>query len=141
MTLFELAQRFVGVAEITGEKDNPLIVWMLQLSNPDVEDDQVPWCSGFPNMCAWILRLPRSKSNAARSWLRVGQVKTLDEAELGDVIVLARGDDPLAGHVGFFAGWADDQRSLIYLLGGNQANAVTVAPFPVSRVLGVRRLT
>jgi lysozyme family protein len=49
--------------------------------------------------------------------------------------VLSRGSDPDAGHVGFLLGEAGNQ---IYLLGGNQSDAVTVAAFPKARLLGVR---
>ncbi len=41
------------------------------------------------------------------------------------------------GHVGFFAGV--EEKSVL-VLGGNQSDEVNVSPFPVARVLGVRRL-
>jgi len=138
MTLYELAQRFVGVKEITGANDNPLIVWMSQLSNPATADDETPWCSAFVNMCAWILRLPRSKSNAARSWLKVGIPIVLPDAEIGDVVILSRGTSPTAGHVGFFAAHEGDS---VLLLAGNQNNEVNISAFPIGRILGIRRLT
>jgi len=138
MTLYELAQRFVGVKEITGANDNPLIVWMSQLSNPATADDETPWCSAFVNMCAWILRLPRSKSNAARSWLKVGIPIALPDAEVGDVVILSRGTSPTAGHVGFFAAHEGDS---VLLLAGNQNNEVNISVFPIGRILGIRRLT
>jgi len=143
--LFEQAQRFVGVKEITGVKHNPLIVWMLQLSDPSTIDDETPWCGGFPNMIAWLRDLPRSKSNAARSWLKVGLPIPIGNAEPGDIVVLKRGtgDQPgpevikAPGHVGFFAAL---QGPTVFVLGGNQKNEVNVSPFPTNRVLGVRRI-
>jgi uncharacterized protein (TIGR02594 family) len=144
ISLFDIAQRFVGTEEVPGVASNPLILAMLQLDYKDTANDEVPWCSAFVNFCAWLLRLPRSKSLAARSWLTVGTPVTWNEARVGyDVVVLARGDDPpgaevlnAPGHVGVFAGLGND----IYVLGGNQGDAVSVAGFPVGRVLGVRRL-
>jgi uncharacterized protein (TIGR02594 family) len=139
MTAYELAQRFVGeLTELTGNEHHPLIQWFHMLcalgSN---QPDETPWCSSFANGVCWLLRLPRSKSAAARSWLNVGLPIDLRAARPGyDVVVLERGAAP-AGHVGFFAGQDDTH---VFVLGGNQGDAVTVAPFPKAKVLGVRRL-
>ena len=56
-------------------------------------------------------------------------------AKLGAVAVLSRGSDPGQGHVGFVVGAAKDQ---LFLLGGNQKDAVTVQSFPMGRLLGLR---
>jgi uncharacterized protein (TIGR02594 family) len=120
---------------------------MLRLDNTWVPDDDTPWCSAFVNYIAWLLRLPRSKSLAARSWLTVGTPINLDQAKPGfDVVVLSRGPDPqpgsevlsAPGHVGFFAGL--EQFRTVLILGGNQSDQVMVWGYPASRVLGVRRL-
>jgi uncharacterized protein (TIGR02594 family) len=108
-----IAQRYVGVKEVPGTEDNPVVLAMLKLDGDWPEHDEVPWCSGFANWICWHLRLPRSKSLRARSWLRVGTPIQLDEAKAGfDVVILKRGsgtqpgpdviDAP--GHVGFYAG-------------------------------------
>lgn len=119
---------------------------MLRLDNTWVPDDDTPWCSAFTNYIAWLLRLPRSKSLAARSWLTVGTPVNIDQAKPGfDVVILTRGVDPpgpevlsAPGHVGFFAGL--EQFRHVLLLGGNQDDQVMVAPYSATRVLGVRRL-
>ena len=54
-----------------------------------------------------------------------------------DVVILKRGTNPVQGHVGFFAGLQGDR---VHLLGGNQGDTVSISSFPVSDVLGVRRL-
>jgi uncharacterized protein (TIGR02594 family) len=137
MTAFDLAQRFVGVKEVAGTASNPLVLAMLRLDDEWPQDDAVPWCSAFVNYVAWLLRLPRSKSLAARSWLDIGRVVALDEARVGfDVVILSREG---GGHVGWFAGLPTP--TTVALLGGNQGDAVTVASFTRTRVLGVRRLT
>ena len=145
-TAFDLAQRFVGVREVPGAASNPLLLAMLRLDAPWCDDDVVPWCSAFVNGVAWLLRLPRSKSLSARSWLAVGRAVELSRAAPGwDVVVLTRGQgaqpgpDVLRapGHVGFFAGVQDGR---VLVLGGNQSDAVSIAAFDASRVLGVRRL-
>lgn len=149
--LYGLAMRFVGVREVAGSASNPQVLAMLKLSGSGdfdawPEDDAVPWCSAFVNYIAWLARYPRSKSLRARSWLRVGVPIELGEAEPGfDVVILkrGRGEQPgpdvikAPGHVGFFAG-IDGPNVLV--LGGNQSNAVTVAPYPRGSLLGVRRL-
>lgn len=160
ITAFDLAQRFVGVEERRGlGLDHPLIVWWLELCGLDRKSlvDETPWCSAFVNGIAWDLRLPRSKSARARSWLRVGTPVDLDDARPGfDVVILKRSigggaldtqpgpDDHTApGHVAFFAGLEGDaqaQASHVLGLGGNQGDRVSIARFPVSAVLGVRRL-
>ena len=69
----------------------------------------------------------------ARSYLRWGAV--LDEGRFGAVAVLSRGSDPAAGHVGFLVGETDRH---VVLLGGNQGDAVSVAAFAKTRLLGLR---
>ena len=120
----------------------------LKLDNSWPEHDEVPWCSGFVNYICWLLRLPRSKSLRARSWLTVGRAIRLDEAEPGDVIVLKRGggDQPgpevieAPGHVGFFAGFDTVAAEWVQVLGGNQSDGVNVREYSTERLLGVRRL-
>jgi uncharacterized protein (TIGR02594 family) len=132
---FLLAQRFVGTKEVPGLASNPLVLAMLQLDAQWPTDDTTPWCSAFLNWICWLLRLPRSKSLAARSWLGVGQAVRLEDAVVGnDIVVLERGS---GGHVGFYAGMESGN---VLLLGGNQHDAVNVSPFARDRVLGVRRL-
>ena len=146
ISAYEIAQRFVGVEEADGPTTDPQILAMLRLDAKWVEDDETPWCSAFCNYIAWLLRLPRSKSLAARSWLRVGIPITIEEAIVGfDVVVLTRGTPPqpgpevlrAPGHVGFFASLEFNR---VWLLGGNQGDTVSVAPYDAGRVLGVRRL-
>lgn len=146
ISAYELAQRFVGAKEVIGTTSNPQILAMLRLDDTWPEDDSVPWCSAFTNYIAWLLRLPRSKSLRARSWLLVGEVITLEVAEPGfDVVIFKRGkgsqpgadiiDAP--GHVGFYAG---TEGTKVLVLGGNQGDSVSILPYPKSMLLGVRRL-
>jgi len=146
ITAFDLAQRFTGVEEVSGSASNPHVLAMLRLDQEWPEGDDVPWCSAFVNYVAWLLRLPRSKSLRARSWLRIGRPISLDEAETGfDVAILKRGkgNQPgpdlieAPGHVGFFA---RREGNRVLMLGGNQSDAVNLKRFPASRLLGIRRL-
>jgi uncharacterized protein (TIGR02594 family) len=151
ITAFDLAQRYVGIKEIAGGMNHPLIQWWLSLCGFSLETpDETPWCSAFVNGIAWELRLPRSKSAAARSWLTVGRPIDLLSAQPGfDVAIIKRGEaQPGAailnapGHVGFYAG-RDPSGTLganIHLLAGNQGNMVSIAGFPQDKILGIRRL-
>lgn len=148
ITAFDLAQRFVGMKEVAGTASNPAILAMLRLDDAWPQGDEVPWCSAFVNYICWLLRLPRSKSLAARSWLNVGrQIAAREALQENDIMVLSRGSNPAYGHVGFFAGWSQTETdtppfstSGVLLLGGNQGDSVSIATFPVSRLLGIRRL-
>lgn len=138
ITAYALARRFIGEREIAGLASNPLILAMLQLDERTISDDATAWCSAFVGFVAWLLELPRSRSLAARSWLTIGRPVDLDEAIAAfDVVVLSRGSNPALGHVGYFSRTTD---GIVDVLGGNQSNAVSVAPFDRGRVLGVRRL-
>ena len=139
VTAYSRAERYVGeVYELAG-REHPLIQWWLSRCGFGFDvKDEVPWCSAFVNGIAWDLRLPRSKSALARSWLEVGSEVSLLAAKQGfDVVVLKRGG-PTTGHVGFFSSIVDGDR--VSVLGGNQGNAVSVKSFPRSDVLSVRRL-
>jgi uncharacterized protein (TIGR02594 family) len=139
ITAYHIAERYIGIKEVPGTKHNPLILAMLQLDDKWPESDETPWCSAFINWITWHLRLPRSKKLNARSWLDVGTAIPLKQARPGfDVVILWRGaKDSPSGHVGFFSGAHDNS---IFLLGGNQGDSVSVAAYPETRLLGIRRL-
>ncbi len=146
ISAYDLAQRFVGISEVDGTTSNPQILAMLKLDGDWPDDDSVPWCSAFANYIAWLLRLPRSKSLRARSWLLVGEVIDLTQAEPGfDLVIFKRGGGKqpgpdvieAPGHVGLYAGV---EGSMVLVLGGNQGDSVSIGRYPKSRLLGVRRL-
>ena len=138
MNPYELAQRYVGIREL-GPKDHPLIQWWLSLCGYSTDSpDEIPWCSAFVNGIAWELRLPRSKSAAARSWLTVGLPIFLHDARAGDIVILKRNNNPEQGHVGFYA---SVEAQYVHVLGGNQSDSVCLAKFNQGDVLGLRRIT
>ncbi len=143
---FKVAQSFIGVKETAGPMSDPLVLAMLQMDASWVENDETAWCSAFANFVCKALGLPRSRSLAARSWLLVGTSIPLSDARTEeDIVVLSRGKNPppasvlqAPGHVGFYAG---QDATTVSLLAGNQGDAVSIAAFPKSRILGIRRLT
>jgi len=148
ITAFDLASRFIGIKETAGVASNPMILGMLKLDGEWPQDDDVPWCSAFANYVCWLLRLPRSKSLAARSWLNIGVGIDISQADPGsDIVILKRGEGVqpgpevvnAPGHVGFFAGY-DEKNQLVEVLAGNQGDSVSIARFPVSKILSIRRI-
>ena len=146
ITAVGIAAKFMGLSEVAGAVHNPQIMAMLRTDNAWPDADEVPWCSAFVNYICWLISLPRSKSLRARSWLSVGQQIDIDSAMVGfDIVIFKRGKDPqpgpevieAPGHVGFYYGHTEDQ---VVILGGNQGDSVSVAKYPISSVLGVRRL-
>lgn len=99
----------------------------------DVRDDAVPWCAAFLGAMLKRGGFAGTGSLLARSYLNWGD--RIEAAKVGAVAVLIRGSDPGAGHVGFVVGLAGGK---VFLLGGNQSDAVTVEAFDVGRVLGYR---
>ncbi len=147
MSPLDLARRFIGIKEKTQTgQSTPLVLAMLQECDPSVHDTDTPWCSAFVSFICWLLGLPRSNSLSARSWLIIGQSVTITGAKPGDVVVLSRGPEPqpgpdvlaAPGHVGILERF---DGKMVWVLAGNQGNSINVASYPVSRVLGVRRLT
>jgi len=147
LTGIDVARRFIGIHELPGKPADALIVAMLQCCDKSSTSDEIAWCSAFVNFVAMLFPdTPRSKSLAARSWLLIGRPVALRDAVPGwDVVVLKRGDGQqpgpdviqAQGHVGFFVSTANGN---VLILGGNQGDAVSLAQFPVDRVLGVRRI-
>ena len=146
ITPYALAARFMGLKEVAGSVHNPAILAMLALDAKWAKTDETPWCSAFVNYVAWLLDCQRSRSLAARSWLKIGREVDEHMAAPGfHVVVLARGsgfqpgptvlDAP--GHVGFFAYYDTDR---IGVLGGNQGDAVSIQTFPKAAVLGIREI-
>jgi uncharacterized protein (TIGR02594 family) len=146
----EVAKTFAGVKEISGALNNPQIQAFLatdfQPGQPAVADE-IAWCSAFVNYVAKLLNLERSKSLAARSWLRVGAVIDLSQAQADcDVVILKRGGGmqpgpeviQAPGHVGFYAG--RDASGNVLVWGGNQHDEVCLQSFSPINILGVRRL-
>lgn len=139
---FKVAHTLIGISELSGDNDNPLIVAMIQTChpfNPLINThDEVPWCSAFPNFIHKLLSLPRTHSLAAKSWLEIGVSISLAYAMPdSDLVILHRTDNLALGHVGYFAGVHEDK---VLVLGGNQDNKISISSYPISRIAGIRRI-
>lgn len=130
----EIARGELGVAEVQGPGSNPRVIEYHAATTLKATSDDVPWCSAFVN---WVMAQAGVKgtgSAAARSWTEWGQACRPAE---GCVVVLSRGPGPTSGHVGLLVR-IEPKAGRVVLLGGNQGDKVSVAAFPVSRVLAFR---
>jgi uncharacterized protein (TIGR02594 family) len=124
----------LGVREVPGRRHSrDVLEFFRDAGRDDVARDEVPWCAAFVGACLERADRPGTGSLLARSYLDWGRV--LAAPRLGAIVVLSRGKDPGAGHVGFWIGETEDKH---ILLGGNQSDAVSVAAFAKDRLLGFR---
>jgi len=144
----DVAWQLYGEKEIPGAADNARIVsWSRRLGHSWVTNDEVPWCAAYVGHVLSAAGFRSSGSLLARSYLKWGQPLAIPEAQsrgapkvrpglaLGSIAILSRGRNPSQGHVGFLLGL---DAAKVTLLGGNQGNAVTVARYARSRLLGLR---
>ncbi|MGL5096996.1 MAG: TIGR02594 family protein [Planctomycetia bacterium] len=132
-TWMEIARAELGTKEFVGTKNNnPRIMEYLKTVGP-FKNDETPWCSAFVN---WVMKQvgqPGTDLGTARSWLKWGL--PLAAPEYGCITVFKRGDSTWKGHVAFYVG---QEGSYLKVLGGNQGDAVSVAKYAKSRLLGYR---
>lgn len=132
-----LARNYIGVSERRGTRSNPDVVQMFEdAGHPEVSNAiTTPWCAAYVGAMLEKTGNPSTKSLMARSYLKWGV--ELSEPRRGCVVVFWRGqrNDGETGHVGFYE---DETATHVLVLGGNQGDAVSVAKFHKSRVLGYR---
>lgn len=132
-----IAEKYLGVAEIDGARDNPVIIkFYASAGHPEIKDEDVAWCSAFANAVMYESGRKGTQNLMARSWLRWTEGDTVSVPRYGDIAVFKRGSDPVYGHVAFFERWDDDY---VYVLGGNQSDAVTHTKISRDKLLGFRR--
>lgn len=126
------ARKFLGKKEIPGNATAPFITkWLIELK-AWWQDDETPWCGVA--MAAWMKSCgiqPPKEWYRAKEWLRWGE--KIPNPVYGAVVIFERKG---GGHVGLVIG--KDYRNRLLVLGGNQGDAVTIAPFDTDRVLGYR---
>ena len=140
-TLYSIALKELGVQEHIGIAHNPRILAYHQATSLKASSDEIPWCASFVNWCLREAGFNGTHSASARSFLAWGHDVLLEEAKQGDIVIFSRersaqGSNPTFGHVGFYAGRT---ATTINVLGGNQSNRVSLAAYPISKLLSVRR--
>lgn len=136
---YDAAREYIGLEEYPGARHNSTIVeFAAATGNGWVKDDETPWCASFVGAVLAQIGIQGTGRLNARSYMNWGNAVDLNDAMMGDVVVFWRGSrDGWQGHVGFYAGQQGDN---VLVLGGNQGNAVSIAPYAKNRLLGVRRL-
>lgn len=126
----KIAEGEKGVKEITGiSVHTPRILEYHAMTTLKAKQDEVPWCSSFVNWVMAKAEYPITKSAAAKSWSTWGKEVPL---QYGAILVLKRKG---GNHVGFCTG---ETKEGIYLLGGNQSDAVNVKLFNKSLIIACR---
>ncbi len=123
------ARRYSGLREIKGKNHAPEILAMWKATGLPFKDDETPWCAGFVGFVLESVGIASTRSGMARSYEKWGV--TLNKPAVGAIVTFKRTG---GGHVGFVTG--KDASGNIMVLGGNQADAVNIKPFAVSRVTG-----
>lgn len=126
-----------GTKGVPGSEHNKKILkYFADIGHSWVQDDETAWCAAFVNWCLLKAGKPQTGKLNARSFLQYGEPTT--KPRIGDIVVLWRikPSSPY-GHVGFYF---TEDKNHVYILGGNQSNAVNVAAFPKSQVLGYRTI-
>lgn len=129
--------KFIGVAEVPGPKSNPLISNWIKLAATwlDRDDSSTPWCGCLRGAVGLTTATGVPPEHyRAKNWLRWGApVGTIRDAVKGDTVVLVRKG---GFHVALFDHLISDK---VFLLGGNQSNKVSIAPFSTTDIEGIRR--
>lgn len=131
------AERLLGLKEIPGKNTAPEItaLWA-DAGLPQITDDETPWCAAFVNGCLVRGNKASTKSGLARSFKfdeHADKFETLKKPEKYCIGVMKRGNSSWQGHVGLVA---DFDAKYVWLLGGNQKNAVNISRFPRSSFSG-----
>lgn len=127
------ARTQIGTKEIVGPKHNQTVLdyWKLGRIALDVRDDELAWCAAFVAACLEVTGHRSTRSGRARSYVDPTFFVDCDW-KLGAIVCLSSSAGPANGHVGFLEAVTDTH---VFLCGGNQGNAVSVAPFERKRVL------
>jgi uncharacterized protein (TIGR02594 family) len=127
------ARSLMGAKEIPGPRHNSWITaqWA-KLGASWFNDDETPWCGLFVAHCMQVAGQPypgKGQFARALSWKDWGKPCG---SILGAVAVFGREG---GGHVGFLVGESADR---LYVLGGNQSNAVNIMPIAKARLVALR---
>ena len=132
---YRLAGEQIGLNE---GQQNAALREYLRNGGENLDPATTAWCASFVNATLKQSGMEGTGKLNARSYLDWGE--SVDTPQPGDIAVFSRGDpNGWQGHVGFFQGY--DENGNILVLGGNQGDAVSVAPYSSDRLLGFRRAT
>lgn len=132
-----VARGYLGVREVKGRVNNPKIVSFFARIRASIFDDETPWCAAFVGSCLEECGIRSTRAAYALSYANYGT--KLDFPAVGAIAYMRRFNSAgkvIGGHVIFVLGQRAD--GSIVGIGGNQADQVSIASFPVSRIMGYR---
>lgn len=125
------ARKSIGQSETMGPNDSPWIRSILAKLGGSWILGQ-PWCGGAVAHWMQSVGLPVPKHwYRAKAWLDYGEA--MAAPAVGCIVIFGRDG---GGHVGLLVG--EDEKRRLMVLGGNQGNRVSIAPFDRSRMIGFR---
>lgn len=124
-----------GVAEVAGRGSNPkVLAYRKEAGTPlGGDDSDVPWCAIFVNAMLARAGVATSGSAMARSFAKHPGFEKLAAPILGCIAVKSSNRGPASGHVGFYVA---ENPLFVWLLGGNQGDAVSIAAFKKKDFVG-----
>jgi uncharacterized protein (TIGR02594 family) len=124
---FQLALHEVGVHEV-GDNAGPDVRRFIEDAHVGAEGN--PWCAIFANAMLELSGIPGTRSASSQSFTSHPNFVQLGGPALGAVAVFWRKSHSSGlGHVGFYRGEAGDR---VYVLGGNEGDAVKIEAMPKS---------
>jgi uncharacterized protein (TIGR02594 family) len=113
---------------------NPLIVAFFSATKTDpAQGDETAWCAAF--VC-WTLRhcgAPYPNAAGSRSFRNYAPLPATTSPEIGDLVVFQNQSSPDQGHVAYFDGFVDADKTKVWCVGGNQGNRLSRKPLFVSK--------
>lgn len=129
----EAGLKYLGTKEFAGGKDNPVIIDWAKEEGGDIASeythDSIPWCALFANHILTKVGLKGTETLWALDFAGKWPCIRLAGPAVGAFAPMKRQG---GGHIMVIVG--RDQLGNIMGLGGNQSDAVTIAPFAVSRL-------
>ena len=129
----EAGINLIGTKEFSGSKDNPIIIDWAKEEGGDIASeythDSIPWCALFANHILTKVGLKGTETLWALDFAGKWPSIKLAGPAVGAFAPMKRNG---GGHIMIVVG--RDQLGNIMGLGGNQSDAVTIAPFNVSRL-------
>lgn len=123
----------LGTHESAGSKDNPTIIDWAKEEGGDIAQeythDEIPWCALFANHILTKVGLKGTETLWALDFAGHWPCVRLAAPAVGAFAPMKRNG---GGHITIIVG--KDQHGNVMGLGGNQSDAVTIAPFALSRL-------
>lgn len=130
------AESMIGMA---AHKDRKILKEKMSEANGQTVDPaRIPWCAAWMNMVLDESGMPTTGSLMARSFLAWGK-PVAGDPKIGDVVVMRRGRNKSAGHVGFFYSFVEHNgQKMVAVLGGNQGKEVRISYYPITKIIAYR---